>query len=191
MDRFVRTSLTAAISLAIACATASAASVFSTTLSGANANPPNASPGTGSVLLTLTGNTLDVSVTFSSLTSDDTAAHIHCCAPVGSTSGVALPFTGFPTGVTSGTYSSAFDLTNSAVYDSGFLTASGGTAADAEGALLTAMNDGTAYVNIHTTNFPDGELRGQLAAVPEPATFFLGGLALLGLASLRRKVARD
>ena len=28
--------------------------------------------------------------------------------------------------------------------------------------LVTAMENGTTYVNVHTTDFPDGEIRGQL-----------------------------
>lgn len=30
-------------------------------------------------------------------------------------------------------------------------------------ALLTAMENGNAYVNVHTTQFPGGEIRGQIA----------------------------
>lgn len=37
------------------------------------------------------------------------------------------------------------------------------------------------YINIHTSNFPAGEIRGQVLAVPEPAVLGLMGLGLLGL----------
>ena len=48
-----------------------------------------------------------------------------------------------------------------------------------------------AYLNIHTTNFPGGEIRGQLAAVPEPSSFVIGGLCALGLVVYgRRRSAR-
>jgi hypothetical protein len=30
------------------------------------------------------------------------------------------------------------------------------------GALVNALNNGTAYVNVHTTQFPGGEIRGQI-----------------------------
>src|SRR5215472_14468591 len=50
-------------------------------LSGLNENPPNASPAMGTAVVTLdpTAHTLQLNVTFSNLTANDTAAHIHCC----------------------------------------------------------------------------------------------------------------
>src|SRR2546421_1095696 len=81
-------------------------------LSGANEGPPVASPGTGlaTVVLDPTAQTLQVNVTFSGLTTNTVAAHIHCCAPLGTNVGVATTVPavpGFPLGATSGTYSSA------------------------------------------------------------------------------------
>src|SRR5882672_7731134 len=90
---------------------------FVANLSGANEVPAVASPGTGlaTVILDPTAQTLQVNATFSGLTSNDVAAHIHCCQPLGTNAGVATTvpaFPGFPLQVTSGTYSSAvFDLT--------------------------------------------------------------------------------
>jgi hypothetical protein len=96
-------------------------------------------------------------------------------------------FPGFPLGVTSGNFNNQlFSLTNVAFYNPAFVTANGGTAASAEAALLAGMAAGQTYFNIHTTNNPGGEIRGQLAATPEPATFVLAWLALAGLAIGRR-----
>jgi hypothetical protein len=142
-------------------------------LSGTHEVPSNASPGTGlaTVVLDPTAQTLQINVTFSGLTSNDVAAHIHCCAPLGFNAGVAttLPaFPGFPLGVTSGTYSSpVFDLTQSLIYNPAFVTLEGGIP-QAEAALITGIENGQTYFNIHTTNFGGGEIRGQLSAVPGP-----------------------
>ena len=75
---------------------------FTATLSGANEVPVVASPGTGlaTVILDAAAQTLQINVTFSGLTSNTVAAHIHCCAPLGTNAGVATTvpaFPGFPT----------------------------------------------------------------------------------------------
>jgi hypothetical protein len=44
------------------------------------------------------------------------------------------------------------------------VTANGGTTAGAEAALLAGLEAGQAYLNIHTTMFPGGEIRGFLAS---------------------------
>ena len=172
-------------------ASASATTVFTAVLTGANEVPPNASTATGSATVTLSGNTLTVDEAFSGLIGGPaSAAHIHCCAPTGTAAGVAVPFTGFPA-ATSGTYDMSFDLTLAATYNSAFLTANGGTAASAEAALITALNAGQTYANIHDATFPGGEIRGQLLLTPEPGT---AGLLLLGalsaLAVSRKRVKR-
>jgi CHRD domain/PEP-CTERM motif len=166
-----------------------AATVYTTVLLGANEVPPTGSPATGASTVTLNGNLLTVDEVFSGLTTPASAAHIHCCGPIGVNEIVALPFTGFPTTV-SGTYMQTFDLTLAATYTTAFVTGNGGTGAGAEAALIAALNAGQTYANIHDTNFPGGEIRGQLVATPEPAT---AGLLLLGLALMiaaARRVAR-
>src|SRR4051812_36145752 len=85
-------------------------------LDGPSESPPNTSLGTGfaDVDFDTTANTMHVHVTFSGLTGTVTASHIHCCTAVPGvgTAGVATTtptFTGFPGGVTSGTYDHTFD----------------------------------------------------------------------------------
>jgi len=176
--RWKKTSIFAAAlaaGLVFAVSQASAAIfTFTTTLNGANEFPPNGSPGTGTatVLWDDAAHTMTVSVTFSGLTGTTTASHIHCCVSpmaVTPTAGVAtqLPtFSGFPLGVTSGSFTQTFDMTNASSYNPAFVTANGGTVAGAEAALLAGLHAGTAYLNIHTLLFPAGEIRGFLGEVP-------------------------
>ena len=90
---------------------------YAATLSGAAEAPPNASPGTGSTVVTIDTalQTMQVAITFSGLTGTTTASHIHCrtAIPGTGTAGVATitpNFTGFPLGVTAGVYSFTYSL---------------------------------------------------------------------------------
>ena len=163
-------------------------------LDGPSEAPPNISPGTGfaTVLIDLVAQTMEVDVTFSGLLGTTTASHIHCCTAVPDvgTAGVATTtpyFTGFPLGVTSGSYSHLFDMTLASSYNPAFVTAEGGVA-NAEAALAAGIASGNAYLNIHSTVVPGGEIRGFLeASAPEPSTLLLAGAALASLALLRRR----
>ena len=159
-----------------------AATVFTATLTGAGENPPNASPGIGTGVFTLsTSETmLTVDLSFSGLTAPASAAHIHCCAGPGTNAAVVLNFvgTGFPTGVTAGTYDHTFTLATDLI---------GITPA----AFLSALFAGTTYANIHNANFPGGEIRGQLiTTVPEPGSLLLLVGGVLVLAGGRRFQAK-
>jgi hypothetical protein len=149
--------------------------------------PPTGSPATGLTTLSLTGDFLTVSVTFSGLVGGPAAAaHIHCCVPPGSNAPVAIPFTGFPT-TTSGTYTNTFDLSLAATYTAAFITAEGGTVAGAEAAILAGLGDYQTYSNIHNATFPGGEIRGIIVATPEPGTLLLLGTGLAGAAGVLRR----
>jgi hypothetical protein len=173
--------------------------VFTATLNGLNERPnPTNSPGTGSAVVTVDGNIMTVSANFSGLVSTTssgspsgtTAAHIHCCAPATGAAGVAttLPtFPGFPSGVTSGTYTNSFDLTLASTYNANFINANGGTVEGARLAFLNGLQTGQTYLNIHSNAFPGGEIRGQLQPVPEPATLILLGTGLAAAALRARK----
>src|SRR5947199_10552171 len=81
---------------------------FSNTLSGANETPPNSSTATGStvVVFDTTAQNLSYTFTYSGLSANATAAHIHF-GPVGVAGPIILPFSPGPTG-TSGTLTGTF-----------------------------------------------------------------------------------
>ena len=170
--------------------------IFVGNLAGANEVPPVASPGTGlaAVVLDPTAQTIQVNATFSGLTSPDVAAHIHCCAPLGTNAGVATTvpaFPGFPLGVTFGSYSSVvFDLTQPTIYNPAFVTLQGGLI-PAEAALIAGIENGQTYLNIHTMINPGGEIRGQLEPTPEPTTLLLFGTTMVGLGLARWRRGRQ
>src|SRR6516164_7019791 len=180
MRRYKMLMLLAALMLPVAGAHAKP-TTFVTNLLGANELPPTGSTATGSATITLdpAANTLRVQVTFSGLTSNTVMAHIHCClaslfanANVGVATTVSA-FPGFPLGVTSGTYDHVLALIIASSYNPAFVTLQGGTVANAEAALINGIQNGETYLNIHTVNFPSGEIRGLLVAAPAPAQLSL------------------
>lgn len=189
----------ASVALALTQAASATVITYETALSGANETPPSGSTATGFAIVTIDtiAQSIEVNVTYSDLAGPSTAAFIHCCTGLPGTgnAGVATQvpsFTGFPLGVTSGTYDQVFNLTLDTFYNPPFEAANGGTAATAEAALLAGMAADEAYLSIHSTVDPNGEISGFLVpvrATPEPATFLMAGGALAGLAMLRRKRA--
>ena len=180
--------------LFLACNLSASIITYTASLSGPNESPANASPGIGFATVTVDDilKTMRVQVTFSGLLGTTTASHIHSstAVPGTGTAGVATTtptFAGFPLGVTSGSYDNVLDLTSATSYNPAFVTANGGTTASAEAALLAGIAAGEAYLNIHSTVVPGGEIRGFLVAIPEPASLGLVGAALAGLALLRRR----
>ena len=185
------------LALAVAAPASATIIVYDATLSGAAEAPPNASAGVGTVIVTIdtVASTMRVQALFAGLTGTVTASHIHCCTASQNTgvAGVATvtpTFTGFPTGVTAGTYDQTFNmLAGTGSWNNAFVTANGGTPATAFAVLIAGLNSGSAYFNIHSTFAGGGEIRGFLHAVPEPATLAVMGLGLAGIGFARRRKA--
>jgi len=114
-------------------------------LTAAQEVPPTNSPGIGSATVTLDPGTGAVTVTgtYTNLSSAANAVHIHGTARRGANAGVIVNLS--VSGGTSGTISG-----------SGMLTP----------AQVQSMLDGLTYLNVHTGNFPGGEIRAQLDSVP-------------------------
>src|SRR5713226_7165161 len=110
--------------------------LFTANLNGAQETPPNSSTATGTATLLLDPDetTARVSLNFRGLSSAETGAHIH--GPGGP--GVIAPI--------------LFPLTNGNLSD--FLISL--TATD-----VANLKNGLLYINVHSSNFPNGEIRGQ------------------------------
>src|SRR5204863_3878967 len=110
--------------------------LFTANLTAAQETPPNNSTavGTATVLLSPDETTARVSLSFSGLTSAETDAHIHGPAAPGVVGVILFPL---PLGNVS---DFLIPLTPTDVAN---------------------LKSGQLYVNVHTTNFPNGEIRGQ------------------------------
>src|SRR6266446_6392632 len=135
-------------------------------LNGFQEVTPKLSPSTGHFEATVTGSTLSYTLTYSKLSSPAFMAHIHFGQPAVN-GGVFLWLCGSaaapgPAG------------TPMCPAEGGTVSRTGVTAADIQGlsaqnlsagdfaAALSILADGAAYVNVHTTNFPGGEIRGAV-----------------------------
>ena len=140
--------------------------------------------------------TMQVQIEFAGLTGFTSAAFIHAptALPGTGTAGVMTPaFTdsGFPVGVTGGTYDHTFDLQVASGYDPGFILATGGSGPFAISValqtLLESFENGTTYLEIRSAAYPNGEIRGFFTEVPEPASAAMIALGAGALALRRRR----
>jgi hypothetical protein len=177
--------LACAAALALAGAASAQTYTWNIFLDGPSEAPPNASPGTGAA--TITWNTathmMNLNLAFSGLLGTTTASHIHAATttPGTGTAGVATmtpSFSGFPLGVSSGSMNQTYDMSLASSYNPSYVTAQGGLA-NAEAALLAAMLNNRAYLNIHTTVVPGGEIRGFIPTPGAAAALGLGGLVAM------------
>lgn len=125
------------------------AETFYAYLNGAQQVPAAATSGTGfgRFFVNTTTMTYTFTVVFNGLGSAQTLSHIHAPAAIGANAAVTINFG--TVGGTSGTISG-----------SGSITAG----------QLTNIRNHQAYINVHSVNFPNGEIRGQLG-VKRPVDF--------------------
>ncbi len=102
---------------------------YQAVLSGAAEEPPNPSPGKATAALTVdtVARTFLLAFEFSDLVGTSTAAHIHGATPAAGsgTAGVMTQtpyFVGFPLGVTSGSFSSTYDMSMTGTWSPSFIT---------------------------------------------------------------------
>jgi CHRD domain-containing protein len=132
--------------------------MYAAQLRGANENPANSSTAFGSSLVTLDPNnsTIAFEVSTSGIAAPS-ASHIHRGA-AGTNGPVIINFATGPTGFQAGRVTGGGAI--SALQSSSFL------ASDLTG-LSSASTANGFYVNVHSTAFPGGEIRGQLVPAQE------------------------
>jgi hypothetical protein len=126
--------------------------VFFTTLSGSNEVPARSTAANGSSQLIIDGDRVHYAIEVDDIRSVF-AAHIHTAAS-GVNGPVRVTFFNVP-------QTSTFSTNDKTILAEGTFT-SADVAGISFADLLAAIRAGTTYVNVHTTQFPGGEIRGQL-----------------------------
>ncbi len=151
----------AALATALAAPAAQAqAEQFFANLSGTREVPPISPPAGGSFEMTNDNGTITFSLTFSALSSPLTVSHLHF-APKKVAGGVMIFLCG------GGGQPDCPAVTDGTI--TGTITSANVTGPTTQGigvgdldAALEAIRLGLSYVNVHTTNFAAGEVRGQV-----------------------------
>jgi hypothetical protein len=134
---------------------------MSATLRGSEQVPPVQSPGKGTFSATIPANNKSISyrLTFTRLSTRVIGAHIHAGAR-GTNGPIVVFFCGGggrpacpPNG---GTVTGTITAAN--------VVGGGGIKRGDLAGLIKAIMDGNTYVNVHSTKYKDGEIRGQIAS---------------------------
>ena len=141
--------------------TAPQSTTYMAHMNGANEVPPTAGSASGVATFTLTGKSLSYVVTVSGLSGNAVASHIHI-GDATTNGGIVFPFTA--ANVQSGQVASGtIDLTQPFTLASG-LAISGDS-------VLTLLNNGQLYTNVHTAANAGGEIRGQITRMPSSSGY--------------------
>lgn len=193
MKRFLL-SLLAATALVLPLSAQAIIYQFNAQLLGANENPPTGSVSTGlaSLFYDTATDTYDFTLSAFDLTGPMTVAHIHAQATPAENAGPRVGLDDAPFFVFNPGGGILMIGGNDVAAPAGMIPSTNG---HPEATFLSVLRSGLAYVNVHTAEFPGGEIRGQLvevSAIPEPGAWamLLGGLGILGMA-IRRKVRAD
>lgn len=151
MQRKIFLMLTVILSAMTFSITAAAQQKFSVYVNGRQEVPANNSTGSGTCFVTINAPETQITVTcnYRNLSSNVVGAHIHENGPVGSNGPILFNF----------------NYTGGATGTIGPLTFS------TTPAQIAAMRENKWYVNIHTTNLPNGEIRGQVKRANNPADY--------------------
>jgi hypothetical protein len=141
-----------AAGLSVSCSSDNSDEVFEAVLAGSNENPARASSGNGRSHVVIHGDTVSYSVEIDDI-SNVTLSHIHV-GPATANGPVRVNFYNGPT----------ISTTDKMILASGSF-GSGGVTGITYDQLLAEIRNGNAYVNVHTTQFPGGEIRGQLRRI--------------------------
>ena len=134
--------------------TAPQSTTYMANMSGANEVPAVGGNATGMAMFTLTGKTLSYVVTVNGLSGNALASHIHVGGATAN-GNIVYPFNA--SAVQAGQVASGtIDLTQ---------PVSNGTTSISGDSLLTLLNSGQLYTNVHTANNANGEIRGQIMRV--------------------------
>jgi len=169
MTRLLKQTVLAALIASLAVPVGAATINLFATIDGNQEVPPTGSPatGTGAMVYDDVTNLLswNISYTAGSMVGTPTVSHFHGPAPVGSNAGIQVDIVANSGGSITSPMIGSATITEPQEVD-----------------LLAELW----YINIHSTAFPGGEIRGQVV-VPIPAAVWLFGSGLLGLIAISRR----
>lgn len=123
-------------------------------MNGANERPTaNSSTASGAAVITRNGTTATYTVAYQGVLTAPSGLHIHAPATTAVTAGIVVDLAPTPLTATSGVATGTFTAAN--------IRSIGGQPPITMDSLFVLLQTGNAYVNLHTSAFPGGEIRGQ------------------------------